>query len=267
LPHAIILPLHPSGNYESKTMKHSLTILSLALLTLAGCSKSGPSPTKPTNPTNPNNPTNPTNPSGSSVTITSVASETTAAMYADDGIVITGTGFNADKTKDTVVFGFIYDNEFNPYSSTSGGHPAATTITSATATQLKINAQDPVSLNFEAQYDDPAKSPPAVAVYANGKVAYTKITLAPIITIVREEDDDKPRQSVDNTYPGDTLQLICSGVIPAGTSLTVNGKDLTYTVTTFTNSGGTLSTLYAFLTPNFFGGSNVDTASTVSRLY
>src|ERR1700749_422186 len=99
-------------------MKLTFTIALLALL-MWGCKKDSPAPAK-------NNPTGST-PTGSTpatggVTITSVSP---SSFYADQELTITGTGFNPDKTKDTVFFGIIVDDggvkEFEP--NADGGKP------------------------------------------------------------------------------------------------------------------------------------------------
>lgn len=77
-----------------------------------------------------------------SITITGISP---AMPYADDEITITGTGFNADKTKDTVDFGGgdPLSGIFNPYSVTTNISKAV--VISATATQLVIKAVNPDS--------------------------------------------------------------------------------------------------------------------------
>jgi len=85
---------------------------------------------------------------GGPITITAI---TPAKPYADDTITITGTGFNPDKTKDTVDFGigFASAGGFEPY---INGRTTASkaVIVSATATQLVIKAVNPDSIGLGA---------------------------------------------------------------------------------------------------------------------
>jgi len=75
---------------------------------------------------------------GGPITITAI---TPAKPYADDTITITGTGFNPDKTKDTVDFGIgdAAPGYFNPYFNGNGTASKAIII-SASSTQLVIKA-------------------------------------------------------------------------------------------------------------------------------
>ena len=101
----------------------------IILLIAASCKKSPNTPTPPVN--------------GGSITITSISP---AMPYADDEITITGTGFNTDKTKDTVDFGGgdPVSGFFEPYIQGLGTTSKAVVI-SATATQLIIKAVNPDS--------------------------------------------------------------------------------------------------------------------------
>jgi hypothetical protein len=78
----------------------------------------------------------------SPITITSISPK---IPYADDEITITGTGFNPDKTKDTVDFGVgdPVSGIFNPYAVNTNISKAV--IISATATQLVLKAVNPDS--------------------------------------------------------------------------------------------------------------------------
>ncbi|MEO7048181.1 MAG: IPT/TIG domain-containing protein [Ferruginibacter sp.] len=84
-------------------------------------------------------------PSGGSGPI-SITSISPAKPYADDEITITGTGFNPDKTKDTVDFGGgdAAAGTFSPYFYGEGTTSKAVII-SATGTQLVIKAVNPDS--------------------------------------------------------------------------------------------------------------------------
>ena len=82
-------------------------------------------------------------PVSAAITITSISP---ASPYANDEITITGTGFNPDKTKDTVDFGGgdPASGIFNPYLQGQGTSSKAVVI-SASATQLVIKAVNPDS--------------------------------------------------------------------------------------------------------------------------
>ena len=82
-------------------------------------------------------------PAAGAITITAISP---AMPYADDEITITGSGFNPDKTKDTVDFGGgdPASGIFNPYVQ-GQGNASKTIIVSASATQLVIKAVNPDS--------------------------------------------------------------------------------------------------------------------------
>lgn len=106
------------------------SVIFVLLLIISSCSKST------------NNPA-PDPGTGGPITITSISP---AMPYADDEITITGTGFNPDKTKDTVDFG-IGDPAtglFYPYGQGQGTASKAVVI-SASATQLVIKSATPDS--------------------------------------------------------------------------------------------------------------------------
>lgn len=86
---------------------------------------------------------------GGKITITSI---TPVMPYADDTITITGTGFNPDKTKDTVDFGGgdAGAGVFTPYFYGQGNTSKAVIIT-ATSTQLVIKAVNPDSSEVVTQ--------------------------------------------------------------------------------------------------------------------
>ena len=104
-------------------------ILILSVITYSCTKTSSPPPVVP--------------PGNGTITITSISP---AMPYADDSIIITGTGFNPDKTKDTVDFGIgvAAAGGFEPY---INGRTTASKaiILSATATRLVIKAVNPDS--------------------------------------------------------------------------------------------------------------------------
>jgi hypothetical protein len=106
-------------------MRTIISVILVLSLIISSCSKS------PTNPA-------PVPGTGGPITITGISP---AIPYADDEITITGTGFNPDKTMDTVDFGTgdPVSGIFGPY--TQGQTTASKAIViSASTTQLVIKA-------------------------------------------------------------------------------------------------------------------------------
>ena len=105
-------------------MRTSISVIIILSIIIYSCSKSSVSPAPPV--------------VSGSITITGISP---AIPYADDEITITGTGFNPDKTKDTVDFGGgdPVSGFFDPY--LQGQTTASKAIViSASATQLVIKA-------------------------------------------------------------------------------------------------------------------------------
>jgi len=243
-------------------MKQTLTILSFIMLTFFACKKdSGSSPTA-NNPTG-TNPTG-TNPTSGGITITSVSPTN---FYADDALTITGTGFNPDKTKDTVYFGSIYDSngtkKFSANSDGSKPNAGFTNIISASATQLVVKVVDSSEMDYDAFYNpDDNKYPQGVQVNANGKSTFVPIKLLPLVQLHGISDPQKPIQTVYYAYPGDTIQMLCLGPVDKSSSITIGSKQLTYSLTTQTPYAFfPEATATIFIPPAFFGGSNIDTAT------
>src|ERR1700743_3149658 len=116
-------------------MKYTLTMLALIVLIPVSCKKgNSPTPVKK----DPTDTTTKTQPGGSSVTITSI---TPASYYPDDKITINGSGFNPDKTKDTVFLGLNTNEGFEAYCCSVEGAEKVNVI-SASATQLIIQSTD-----------------------------------------------------------------------------------------------------------------------------
>ena len=106
---------------------------------------------------------------GTAITVTAI---TPANPYPEDQIVITGTGFNPDKTKDTVEFGDKSSFGFHPYHD-GGSTGYQSQIISATATQLVISAVNTYDLNFSNFVGDQNKT--VLQIKANGKTYMTDI--------------------------------------------------------------------------------------------
>ena len=105
-------------------MRTSISVILVLSIIVYSCSKSSVNPAPPV--------------VSGSITITGISP---AMPYADDEITITGTGFNPDKTKDTVDFGIgdPVSGFFVPYLQGQGTAGKAIVI-SATATQMVIKA-------------------------------------------------------------------------------------------------------------------------------
>jgi hypothetical protein len=115
-------------NFKTNIMR-TIILSAIIILFATGCKKTN-SPAAPPS-------------GGGTITITSISP---AKPYADDEITITGTGFNPDKTKDTVDFGTgdAAAGYFTPYFYGQGTTSKAVII-SATNTQLVIKAVNPDS--------------------------------------------------------------------------------------------------------------------------
>ena len=105
-------------------MRTSISVILVLSIIIYSCSKSSVNPAPPV--------------VSGSITITGISP---AIPYADDEITITGTGFNPDKTKDTVDFGTgdPVSGIFGPYAQGLTTASKAMVI-SASATQLVIKA-------------------------------------------------------------------------------------------------------------------------------
>ena len=105
-------------------MRTSISVILVLSIIIYSCSKSSVNPAPPV--------------VSGSITITGISP---AMPYADDEITITGTGFNPDKTKDTVDFGTgdPVSGIFGPYAQGLTTASKAMVI-SASATQLVIKA-------------------------------------------------------------------------------------------------------------------------------
>ena len=103
-------------------MRTSISVILVLSIIVYSCSKSSVNPAPPV--------------VSGSITITGISP---AIPYADDEITITGTGFNPDKTKDTVDFGVGGPGTFGPYAQGLTTASKAMVI-SASATQLVIKA-------------------------------------------------------------------------------------------------------------------------------
>lgn len=131
--HVIGMPSFSYHLYISKLknliMRTSISVILVLSVFIYSCSKSSNNPAPPV--------------VSGSITITGISP---AMPYADDEITITGTGFNPDKTKDTVDFG-----TGDPVSGIFGPHASGLTtaskaiVISASATQLVIKAVNPDS--------------------------------------------------------------------------------------------------------------------------
>jgi hypothetical protein len=119
-----------NSNINHLIMRKTVSSILVSLLVICSCKKS------PSNPV-------PAPVNSGVITITGISP---AIPYADDEITIMGTGFNPDKTKDTVDFGGgdPASGFFEPYAQ-GLNNSSKTVIVSATATQLVIKSVNPDS--------------------------------------------------------------------------------------------------------------------------
>ena len=145
-------------------MKKIFFFLSIITTIFFSCKKS--SPIQGNNNGGNNNGGNNGNGNNNSITITSISP---ANPYPDDEITINGTGFNADKTKDTVEFGKLMGSALSAWHDGLPNEWASlTTIVSASATQLVIKAVNPQPLDYNS-FDLSATSIAALSVRTGGK--------------------------------------------------------------------------------------------------
>ncbi len=185
-------------------MKKIITAL-LAVLLLSACQqKNGSNPVDNNNNTNNNN-------NNTTTDTLKVTSYSPLNPYFEDEFTINGTGFDSDKSKDTVYF----------YSSFALGNLPATIIT-ASSTQLKVNI--PTDLN---QYLS------ALQYYANFRVLthgknfdVTKIPLKRSLELLSLNDILLYRTANLPPRAGDSTHIRGSGFTLSGMTITIQGKQL-----------------------------------------
>lgn len=182
------------------------------------------------------------------ITITAV---TPANLYPDDQITITGTGFNADASKDTVEFGHLVNGNFGAWhDGLSTQWPSLCTVISATATQLVIKAVNPVQLDYSAFPSGPSIA--VIQVRTGGKKAVTPvIPFKRLLQLNGISNPDYFTWSIGRPY--DSLVINGKGFAKAGVSVSIDGTPLTNLKIDSTDGYGTIALR---LPKTFFGMGN-----------
>ena len=169
--------------------------------------------------------------------------------YSTDEITITGTGFNLDKTKDSVYF--------NTADAVNFGTGYAT-ITQASATQLKFVMPPDSVTGFMSEFgsDDGVVD---IKVIANGKSKSIPQALK-FKMKCQLNSISIPANSPVYPRPGDTLTVVGRGWNATGTSLSINGQAANlFKVDSSQECCGYYATYwfgYTYLPKNFFGEIN-----------
>jgi hypothetical protein len=183
--------------------------------------------------------------------------------YPDDEITITGTGFNADATKDTVEFGHLNGGAFAAWHDGSPDEYAGlTTIIKASATGLTIKANNPFSLDYNSFESTPFAPDTSIAVMqirTGGKKV-----LSPVIHFNRYMAlggiEDPDQSDISTGRPNDSIQINGQG-FNVNTTFTIGGTSIPtgqVVRSPYTNS----YTVRFFLPRDFFGIENDETLTT-----
>lgn len=218
-------------------MKQIFPAVALLLCLLAACKKSS------------NNPGgNGGNGGGGSDTL-SVSNFSPAYPYNMDVVTITGTGFNTDKTKDSVL---LADN---------GNYQRAyLTISSATTTQLKVVIPPDSILNILGTCGNDSRL--NIYVMVNGKQVYVQgaLHLIPFkLFDVTNAIADPVTRTEAQPRPGDSLHVNSIGLTQSGNTFSIDGLaiNLPRVDSSCTGTPG-----YGRLPKSAFGGiNNEDTTS------
>jgi hypothetical protein len=187
--------------------------------------------------------------------------------YPDDEIIITGTGFNADATKDTVEFGHLNGGGFAAW---HDGEPdefaSLATITKASATQLTIKANNPFSLDYASFESTPFAPDTSIAVMqirTGGKKV-----LSPIIPFNRYMAlggiHDLDQTDISTGRPNDSIEIAGQG-LNVNASFSIGGTDIPtgqVVRTPYTNN----YTVHFLLPKDFFGTENDETLTTTQTV-
>ncbi|HZX57807.1 MAG TPA: hypothetical protein VFE54_03745, partial [Mucilaginibacter sp.] len=236
-------------------MKSIYLPLIIFILLFAACKKNGVNP----NPANSNgNKGGNTGGGGDSL---SVSGFSPLYPYTTDVVTITGTGFNPDKTKDTVI---VY------YPGNGIGLPAdMATINSATATQLKIVIPADSVLQVP-KFDFPAY---VFEIHANGKILNIPLNKTPIFKPMLHLWGVRGGEYDVSGRPGDTILLSGVGFTAHGNSASIGGQTVNiYKVDTalgefldnsqrFNAFSTATTSAYAVIPRTFFGQVNDETAT------
>jgi IPT/TIG domain len=231
-------------------MRHSLLFVCLLSAFVISCSKgnTGGGTTPPPPPPPPNGGTT----GNGALTLTGISP---VKLYQGEVITINGTGFDADKTKDTVYIGVV-DAVQKQFRQMGFGAPffpvPKTTIVSATSTQLQIttdaqaNFTDAEPLTFALE----VHSPSGILVIPD--TIFLKV-LPRIIRVTATNPYPKPVCGSLKIFSGDSILIEGVGFYPPLT-VTIDGKAMDYS-RYFTSSPDYNSTypVNCFIGIDFFG--------------
>jgi hypothetical protein len=219
-------------------MRNLIPLLLILTVNFGACTKTGTATTTTTGGGNPPPPPPPAG-SGSVITITGISS---LHPYPGDVITITGTGFDPDKTKDTVNMGFVVNGGFKQngqgnYSEFVG--PFATKIISATSTEIKF-------MNDSAMVVNTPKGEVPIAFQV--KTPAGKYNTGDTILY-------KDNPSFGFTYSDPGAGAFCYAALYTGDSIYVFGKGL-YPPLALSVEGKAIQ-LAAVTKPDIYGRENV----------
>jgi len=186
-----------------------LPIILLALL-FAACKKNNVSPNN-TNSNNNNNGNKGGNTGGQGDTL-SVSNFLPLYPYTADEVTIVGTGFNADKTKDTVLIDYL-----------GGGNGKPATINSASATQLKIVVPADSLMGLDAKLAFPIYT---FEIHANGKHLDIPLSKTPVFKRTLYLNWASGGEPDVAARPGDTIQITGAGFTPKGDVVLIGSTTL-----------------------------------------
>jgi hypothetical protein len=216
--------------YRMISLACLLSLVCLLTVFIYSCTKSNSGTTKPPPPPPP--------PGGSSISISSVSPLT---PYYGDVITITGTGFDADLTKDTVRL--VSSSDGINYSSLFSVSGIRFKIVSATTTQIKFVT--------DSLFQIPSSLPQTVAVHVNTPLGsgLTKnmLTFKRNVTFGIDVTDPGPNPGCLAIYAGDSILLTGEGLYPP-IKVSING-----TSTNITVDANSTTSARGFLPLNFFG--------------
>jgi hypothetical protein len=232
-------------------MRNLIPFLLILTFSFSACTKTG------TTSTGGGNPPPPPPGGGSGITITSISS---LNPYPGDVITITGSGFDPDKTKDTVNMGFVINGVFKQNGYGNFGEfvsPFVTKIISATATEIKFT-------NDSTMYVSTIKGevPIAFQVKTPGKTYNTGDTLLYKDNLkfgFSYSDPGNGAFCFAALYTGDSIYIFGTGLYPP-LSLTTGGKAIQLSQLTKTDTHGQ-ETATGYVPIGFYGGTAPDPLS------
>src|SRR5450432_3306730 len=231
----------------------SIQLACLLAISMGSCKKSTTGPGSPT--------PNPVGPPGNSTGIITVTGISPLNPYPGDVITITGSGFDADKTKDTVRLG-IYDSTITQSNGShfyvSGLYPAPPSkVISATSTQIRF-VNDSTGLNLPATFKFALRvSSPQKTGYTNNLISFKD----PVYFLYKWQDPNPNFGCINSTFPGDSMLLThCKGLYSPIT-VTIGGKP-----TNITADGNNSSTARGYMPFNFFGLNSTNNCDSIPYL-